>query len=60
MPICPLAFRTGPFSTPLGTDTLEFLQNLRKHKQTYLKLVLNSMKIATFMIYSIISDNLMI
>lgn len=28
MPICPLAFHTGPFSTPLETDILEFLQNL--------------------------------
>lgn len=49
MPICPLAFRTGPFSTPLGIDTQEFLQNLWKYKRTYLKFVLNSMKMAIIM-----------
>lgn len=33
-PRCPLACRTGPFSTPLGTNTPEFLQSLRE-KQVY-------------------------
>lgn len=44
MPICPLAFRTGPSSTPLGTDILEFLQNLPKYKHTSVKFDLNSLK----------------
>lgn len=40
MPICPLAFHMGPSSAPLGTDTLEFLQNLRKYKHMKLNLTL--------------------
>lgn len=45
MPKCPPACRMGPFSTPLETNTLEFQQNLTKHKCACEEFVMNHMKI---------------
>jgi len=42
MPICPLACRTGLFSTPQGTNIPEFQQNLSGHKNTFVEFVFKS------------------